>query len=378
MKKYITATVYESAVRHNLSLLREHIGSEVKLYPVVKSDCYGHGLELLLDIISEYADGLCVATPASAMRLRHLGYDGELLSFFSACSYSENIRKLSVAELVSADITQTIVDIEEAKLINEVAGRLIRGKAKVHLKIDSGMNRSGIPIADTVAMVDFINKCDGLILEGIYSHFASADEEDLSVTERQLGLFKDIISKCDISNDVMLHIANSAATIRMPLAHLNMVRPGLAVYGYHSSVCSEDLLPLRPCLRVTAPLIQIKDVAMGSSCGYGLTFSFKRDSRIGRIPVGYGDGYPRSLSNKAVVRIKGIEAPVCGRVSMDQLIVDLADVPDISVGDEVEIISDDSAAPNSVGSLARLAGSIPYEITCGLRSERICRKVERR
>ncbi len=373
MDKYITATISGAAVRHNLALLREQIGNKVKLYPVVKADCYGHGLELLLDVIAEFADGLCVANPAMAMRLRRLGYNGSILTFFSACSYMGNKQKLFIAELISADITQTVVDVQEADTINKVALEL-GVEAKIHLKIDTGMGRSGCLISDVVGVIDVINKSNGLELTGVYSHFSSADEVEISVTEKQLSLFKETVAKSDIGNDIMLHIANSAATIRFPAAHLDMVRPGLAVYGYHTCVESEKLLPLKPCMRVTAPIIQIKDVSAGTSCGYGLTFTFNKDSRIGRIPVGYGDGYPRRLSNKAIVRIKGKDAPLRGRVSMDQLIIDLTDIPDVIVGDEVEIISDDRLKLNSVENLARLAGTISYEVTCcfgGKRVERV-------
>ena len=377
MDKLITAVVSVSAVRHNLMLLREKVGIKVKLYPAVKADCYGHGLELLLDVIAECADGLCVAVPSTAMWLRRLGYVGPILIFFSACSFPEEKRKLSIAELISADITQTVVTKEEIRIINKVA-TVLGIKAAVHLKIDTGMTRSGVIAVDAPELIDFINSCDGLKLAGVYTHFSSADEKDLSTTEKQLELFKETVSNSNIDAEVMLHAANSSATMRLPAAHLDMVRPGLAVYGYHSCTGSENLLSLKPCLRVTAPLMHIKDVAAGNSCGYGLTFTFSNDGRVGRVPIGYGDGYLRCLSNQAMVRIKGKDVPLCGRVSMDQLIINLSDVLDIAVGDEVEIISDDSSAPNSVENLARLAGTIPNEITCGLRSERMGRKIAER
>ncbi|MCK5529034.1 MAG: alanine racemase, partial [Kiritimatiellae bacterium] len=348
----------------------EHIGAEVKLYPAVKADCYGHGLELLLDVISECSDGLCVAAPSEAMRLRRLGYDGPVLAFFSAYSFSEEIRELSIAELISADITQTVVDKKEIELINSVAVGL-GVVASVHLKVDTGMLRAGAAVADIPELVDIINSSAGLKLMGLYTHFSSADEEDLSIAEKQLAIFNEAVAKSDVGDDVMLHAANSAAIMRLRPSHLDMVRPGLAVYGYHTYAGAETLPPLKPAMRVTAPLIQVKDVEAGSSCGYGLTYTFEKGGRVGRVPIGYGDGYPRSLSNKATVRINGKDIALRGRVSMDQIIVDLTELPDATVGDEVEIISDDSAALNSVENLARLAGTIPYEITCGLRSDRI-------
>jgi alanine racemase len=370
MHKFITAMISESAVEHNLQLLRAHIGENVKMYPAVKADCYGHGLELLLGVISKVADGLCVATPSSAMQLRYLGYDGPILLFSSACAFSENIKRQAIAELISADITQTVVDKNDVDILNEVAIDL-GVKTLVHLKIDTGMTRAGVIAIAVPKLIDIINKSDGLKLTGIYTHFATADETDLSFAEKQLAIFKDIIAKSDISDDVMLHAANSAAIMRLPNAHLDMVRPGLAVYGYSSCDSRDRCLSLKPCLRVTAPLIQVKDVPAGSSCGYGLTYTCDKDSRIGRVPIGYGDGYFRCLSNKSTVRINGKDVPLRGRVSMDQIIIDLTDVPNVAVGDEVEIISDDNLSSHSVENLAGLAGTIPYEITCALRSERI-------
>ena len=152
-----------------------------------------------------------------------------------------------------------------------------------------------------------------------------------------------------------------------------MIRPGIALYGYQPSDQISTRLPLRPCLRLTGRLMQVKDVPAGSRCGYGLTYRFDRPSRTGLVPVGYGDGYLRSLSNRATMRIRGRDVPIRGRVAMDQIIIDLTDVAGAKVGDEVEIISSDPSAPHSVENLARLAGTIPYEITV-----RLGRRVRRR
>ena len=163
-----------------------------------------------------------------------------------------------------------------------------------------------------------------------------------------------------------LHAANSAATIDLPETHLDMVRPGIAIYGYQPSAQIVNRLPLRPALRLTGRLMQIKALPAGSRCGYGLTYTFPQATRVGLVPVGYADGYLRSLSNRSLMRIRGREAPTRGRVSMDQVIIDLTGVPNAAVGDEVEIISPDPAAANSVESLAKLAETIPYEVTCRL------------
>jgi alanine racemase len=162
------------------------------------------------------------------------------------------------------------------------------------------------------------------------------------------------------------HAANSAATIDLPQSHFDMVRPGIALYGYQPSDAMHRKLPLRPALRLVGRLMQTKTLPAGSACGYGLTHTFRRDSVVGLVPIGYGDGYLRCLSNRASVRVAGRDVPVCGRVSMDQIIVDLTDAPAARVGDEAEVISNDPSTPHSVENLARLAGTIPYEITCRL------------
>ena len=188
-----------------------------------------------------------------------------------------------------------------------------------------------------------------------------------------MACFKGVAWECG-SSGLILHAANSAAIIDMPGTHLHMVRPGIAVYGYQSSDDMLNRAELRPSLRLTGRLMQVKPVAAGSRCGYGLTYTFTRPGRIGLVPVGYADGYLRCFSNRAQMRIAGRDVPVRGRVSMDQTIIDLTDMPEAKAGDEVEIISPNPSDPHSVENLARLAGTIPYEITCHL-GNRVRRKL---
>jgi hypothetical protein len=203
------------------------------------------------------------------------------------------------------------------------------------------------------------------LLAVLYTHFATADEADQSYALAQLENFRGVVDVCG-GDDLTIHAANSAACIDLPESHFDMIRPGIAVYGYQPSDQMHNILPLRPCLRLRSLLMQIKDLPAGSSVGYGLTHTFDRAARVGLVPVGYADGYPRGLSGKASMRIAGVDIPVCGRVAMDQVIVDLSEVPSVQIGDEVEVISSDPSTPHSVENLARLAGTIPYEITCGL------------
>ena len=265
-------------------------------------------------------------------------------------------------ELVRQSITQTVMSATALASIRAAAERV--GKAAdVHLKVDSGMGRLGVPVHQAAALIEMIHSLSDVRLTGIYTHFSSADEADSSVTLQQLEAFRSILP---MVGNLTIHAANSAAVMDYEMAHFDMVRAGIACYGYQPSGALKCKLPLRPCMRVTAKLIAVKHLPKGSRSGYGLIHQYERDSRLGVVPIGYGDGYFRNLSDRAVVRIDGCDAPVCGRVSMDQMTVDITDIPQAKVESEVEIISADPTAPNCVENLARLAGTIPYEITCHL------------
>ncbi len=358
MKNYLTASISESAIRHNIAVLRGLIGHDVKLCPVVKDDCYGHGMDVLYPVLAELADGFAVASPTEALDLRHRGYEGFILCFLSAYFDDYDIQD----ELVRQGITQTVMS-KSALASAQAAAERTGGTAPVHLKIDTGMGRLGVPARQAADMVTTIKETPGIKLTGIYTHFATADEVDKTATLEQLKIFKTV---WPVGGDVIHHAANTAAIIDLPETHFEMVRPGIAVYGCHPSEQLHNRIEFKPCMSVMAKLIAVKHVPKGSRCGYGLTHEYDRDSRVGIVPIGYGDGYFRNLSNKAVVRINGMDAPVCGRVSMDQMTVDVTDIPDVQVGGEVEIISADPTAPNSVENLARLADTISYEITCHL------------
>jgi len=366
MESYLTAEISPSAVRNNLKLLRAELATTTRLCAVVKGDCYGLGVRMLLGVISEFANCLAVATPQEAVALREAGYHGEILLLFPPAAFSaDGHRREALSELATHDITLTLVTGDDVPMVSAVARELCT-KVRAHVKIDTGMSRGGALPADAIALVNQIRTDEHVHLTGIYTHFARADEGDLDQTAQQLELFMATVESCGPREGVILHAANSAATIQMPQSHLDMVRPGISIYGYHTNDQMHKKLPLKPAFRLWARLMQIKDVPAGSRCGYGLTHKFQRDARIGLVPVGYADGYFRSLSNKAVMRISDRFVPVVGRISMDQTIVDLTDVPQAKVGDVVEIISDDPAAANSVENLARLAGTIPHELITGI------------
>jgi len=366
MESYLTAEISSQAVSHNLQLLRQRLSPGTRLCAVVKADCYGHSIKLLLPVISKHADYLAVATPEEAIYLRTLGHTGPILVFFSACAYSDSQElRDALKELVAHHVTLTVVAAPEIKAVAEAAAA-VGTPAQVHIKVDTAMGRSGIVHDKAYTLADAIRHTPGVTLGGMYTHFATADETDKALALEQLRRFKSAARAAADRKGLTLHVANSAGTIDIPETHLDMVRPGIAIYGYQPSDDMHTRLPLQPALRLWGRLMQVKTVAGGSSCGYGMTYTFRRDSRVGLVPIGYGDGYFRSLSNSASMRVRGKDVPIRGRVSMDQIIIDLTDVPGAQVGDIVEIISPDPAAPHSVESLARQAGTIPYEITCRL------------
>ncbi len=358
MKNYLTASISAGAIKHNIGVLRQLVGPDVKLCPVVKDDCYGHGMDVLYPVLSGLVDGFGVASPTEALALRQRGFDGFILCFLSAYFDDFDVQD----ELVRQKITQTVMSNAALDSIQSAAERTGE-TARVHLKVDTGMGRLGVLARQAAEMVDSIHNAPGVELSGIYTHFATADEADREPTFQQLEIFKSVLPNGD---KLIRHAANSAATIDWPETHFDMVRPGIAVYGCHPSDELRTGVELKPCMSVQAKLIAVKHVPEGSRSGYGLTHQYSRNSRVGVVPIGYGDGYFRNLSNKAVVRIHGMDAPVCGRVSMDQMTVDVTDIPGVQVGDEVEIISAEPSAPNNVENLARLAGTVPYEITCHL------------
>ncbi len=366
MESYLTAHISTAAIEHNLRLLRQCIPPATKLCVVVKADCYGHGLRNLLGLLSERADWLAVTNPEEALALRSLGYERPMMMFFSPCAHANGDEaRDALGELIAQNVTLTVVAPAEIAAIGQAA-RQVGAVAEVHVKVDTGMGRSGVLPDKAPALLDEARRDPSIRVAGMYTHFATADESDKSFAGQQLATLLQTVEACGGHSGLCLHAANSAATIDLPETHLDMVRPGIAVYGYQPSDEMLRKLPLKPALRLTGRLMQVKTLPAGHKCGYGLTYTVPADTPVGLVPVGYADGYLRSLSNRSTMRIRGVDVPVRGRVAMDQVIVDLTGVASAAVGDEVEIISNDPANPHSAENLARLCDTIPYEIICRL------------
>ncbi len=369
MDGYLRAEISVSAIQHNVSLVRALLAPGVKLCPVVKANAYGHGLRQVLGVLGQAADMLGVAICSEAAALRDLGWERPVIMFTTAGASDAE----ALAELIARDVTLTLTVPEELDLLAAAAAKAHR-PADVHVKIDTGMTRGGILPDKAPALAEAVRQSEAVRLTGIYTHLACAEHEDKSITLEQMSRFDAAVADCGGRSGLTLHAANSAATIDLPGTHLDMIRPGLALYGCQPFKSPREDLPLRPALRLTAPIVLIKDVPAGAATGYGHTYRFDKDARVALVPVGYADGYFRSLSNVASMRVGDVDCPVRGRVSMDQTVIEITNVPDVRVGQAVEIVSADPDAPHCVAALARLAGTIPYEIISRL-GDRITRAV---
>lgn len=369
MDGYLRAEISVSAIQHNIKLIRSLLAPGVKICPVVKANAYGHGLQQVLGVIGAVADMLSVAICSEAAQLRDLGWQRPVLMFTTAGASKAN----DLSELIARDVTLTVTGVDELDLLAEAAGKAHR-PADAHIKIDTGMSRGGILPEKALPLAEAARTAECVRLTGMYTHFAAAEQRDKSFTCGQLKRFLDTVDACGGRSGLTLHAANSAATCDLPAAHLDMIRPGIALYGYQPSETLHNLLDLRPSLRLSAPIVLVKDVPAGAATGYGLSYTFPHDARLALVPIGYADGYFRAFSNVASMRLRGVDCPVRGRVSMDQTVIEVAGVPDVKVGQQVEIISTDPAAAHSVAGLARLAGTIPYEVVARL-GDRITRVV---
>jgi alanine racemase len=372
MAAHLIAELSAAAIESNIGKIRGLIPSGCRLWAVVKADAYGLGLETLLPVMKPLVDGFAVSTPREALQLRALDFEGPLLVLFSVGVISPPEQREVLAELMRHRVTLTVSSAAEVEAVAGVAGA-VGLRPELHLKVDSGMGRSGILDEAAPELILRYREDERVLLSGVFTHFATADEADKGFVKEQLERFLAAVAKGGGREGLLLHAANSAATIGFPQTHLDLVRTGIAVYGYRPSGHLPSCPDLKPVLRLQARLMQVKTVPAGSGTGYGLDHTFERESRVGLVPIGYGDGYLRSLGGRAILRIRDRVVPVCGRVAMDQIVVDLTELEEVSVGQEIEVVAADAAAANSVEALAALAGTIPYEILC-----RLGQRIERR
>jgi len=359
-----------NAISHNIHELKRIIDPGARLMAVVKANAYGHGDLAVSQVALEHgADCLGVARINEAIKLRKGNIKAPILIF----GYTDPTQ---FEHLVQHDLTQTICSYEQAVVLSDAAKRL--GKTiKVHLKIDTGMGRLGILPAkltnavsgesydDAIHEVETILHLPGLLLEGIYTHFACADKTDKQYTKLQFDQFMRFLDRLKTAGiEVPLtHTANSAAIIDLPEMHLDMVRAGIAIYGlYPSDNVNKDTIELRPAMALKTKIIQIKDVPAGFNISYGSTYQTDKPTKIATVPVGYADGFSRLLSNLGHVLIRGHRVPVVGRVCMDLTMLDVGHVPGVSIEDEVVVIGRQKEMAISADDVAASLDTINYEI----------------
>ncbi|HXG48629.1 MAG TPA: alanine racemase [Methylomirabilota bacterium] len=354
------AEVDLAALRENLAWLRHRIGPGVKILTVVKADAYGHGLkQIAACLMRSGTDIFGVANLAEAQSLRAVGPGWPVL-MLGACLPHE------IEAAVRDDIRPTVSSLAEAHAFARVARR--RGRTvSVHLKVDTGMGRLGAPVASAVELAGRIRALPSLRLEGIYTHFASA-EDDPAFTALQLRRFANVLTavrKAGLEVP-LVHASNSAALLYEREARFNLVRPGLLVYGVMPPGRRRpprDLANrLRPALSWKARVCLIKEIGPGDSLSYGRMFTASRRMKVATVSAGYGDGYLRAAGGRAQVLVGGRRCAVLGRITMDQMLVDVSRVPRVAVGDEVVLIGRQGGQSISATTLAGWAGSIPWEV----------------
>ncbi len=364
MKRYSRAKAVISldAIAHNLMEMKKNLKEGTQMIAVIKADGYGHGAEAIAHLVEEYDYiwGFAVATAEEAIQLKCAGIKKPILIL--GIVFEESYR-----ELIQADVRITVCTLEMAEGLSEEALR--QGKTvHIHLALDTGMSRIGF--ADTKESIEEIQKIallPGLEIEGMFTHFARADEYDRTPAMVQLErylVFADMLKAVGVEISV-LHCSNSAGIIRVPEANLNVVRAGIAIYGiYPSNEVERDIIRLEPAMELFSHITYVKEVGPGAAVSYGGTFVTDRVTRIATIPVGYADGYPRALSNKGRVLIHGKSARILGRICMDQFMVDVTNIPEASAGDEVTLIGRDGDEMISMEELGDLSGRFSYEFAC--------------
>ncbi len=348
------------AIRYNLRRIKQIVGKDIKILAVVKADAYGHGMkEVSRAIVEEGVDYLGAASLDEARELRQAGIKNKIIVLGTILP--------EVAEgVLRFNVIQTVSDLRIAKALSKL-GQAKNKTVKVHIKIDTGMGRLGFWHEEAVGIVKKIASLKNIVIDGIFTHFPSA-EDDKVFTRRQISDFNAIVEELWRNNiDIPVkHTSNSMALVDFKDSHMNMVRPGLIMYGLYPKTSLAKRLRLKPALRLKTRVSYIKSAPKGRSISYGRTFIVKRPTRIATIPVGYGDGYSRHLSNKGHVLIKGKRASIVGRVCMDMSMVDVGHLKTVRPGSDVVLIGAQGKEMITAGEIARLTNTIPYEVVCNI------------
>ena len=359
----VYATVNLDAVADNMKEMAGNLPSGTGMIGVVKADGYGHGSVPVAMAVDPYVRGFAVATVEEGVILRRHGI-GKMILVLGVTHPDQ------YGELIRYQIRPTVFTLRQAERLSELACR--EGvRAKLHLAVDTGMSRIGKEPDETSAeMVLSMSRLPGIEIEGMFTHFARADERDKESARAQLAAylnFSELLKSRGIEIPLK-HCSNSAGIVEgLPSNSLDLVRAGISIYGlYPSDEVDRETVHLTPVMELKSRISYIKTIRPGTPVSYGGTFVARRPTRIATIPVGYGDGYPRSLSSRGSVLIRGRRAPILGRVCMDQFMVDVTDIPEAEEEDVVTLIGRDGGDQISVEELARLGGGFHYELICDL------------
>ena len=366
MNRYsrVHAEIDLDAILYNMESMRNNISEKTKIMAVIKADGYGHGAVEIAEAIDhlDYLCGYAVATVEEGLILRNHGIKKPILilGYVFPDQY---------ADMIKAQLRPTVFTRKMAEELSVAAGS-IGLDCRIHFAVDTGMSRIGYQVtpeaADEMAQ---LAKLPHIMVEGIFTHFAKADEEDKSCTEKQLNAYlwmKQRLEEKGVQFSYY-HCSNSAGIIDVPEANMDLVRAGISIYGlYPSGEVNKANVPLKPALQWVSHVAHVKWVEAGTPVSYGGTYVTDHRTKLATIPVGYGDGYPRSLSNKGYVLIKGQKAPIRGRVCMDQMMVDVTEIDDVAYEDQVILVGRDGEEELPVEVLSDLSGRFNYEFVCDI------------
>lgn len=357
------AEISLTAIAHNARLLRQRTDKNVKIMAVVKADAYGHGAGEVAPLLEEKVDYFGVAALEEGVALRESGVKKPILIL--AYSSPEQY-----GELLKYDISQTVYDLDSARLLSAAAKKA--GKtAKIHIKVDTGMSRIGFADRrENVAAIKEIYYLEGVFIEGVFTHFARADEEGGRFSKEQARRFESFISLLtDAGIRIPLkHACNSAGTLTIPEKY-NMVRVGILLYGmYPDGILKNHSIELMPAMRIVSHIADVREIEKGVGVSYGHAFTAKKKMKTATVCIGYADGYPRSLSDKGRVIVGGKYANVIGKVCMDLMVIDVTDIPGVKAGDTVTVLGKDGELEVTAEEIAQKAGTINYEIICSFKN----------
>ncbi len=345
------------AIRSNVGVMCARLAPGVRFLAVVKADGYGHGaVQVANAAIQAGASMLAVAIPEEGEALRRAGIEEPILVL-------GGMEAAAAEAVVACDLTQTVFDAAAVRTL-EAAGARLGRTAQVHMKLDTGMNRIGVRTEQEArALTALIDSMAHVSLTGCLTHMATADEDEREDTLRQLARF-DVLSAAVASvhsGPIIRHAANTASIFRYPQAQYDMVRGGIALYGYPPVAEAQGL---RPAMRWVTRAVMVKEIEPGERVGYGGRFEAQRVTRVMTVPVGYADGYRRALSGRGCVLVRGRRAPIIGRVCMDQVMVDVTEIPDVQAGDEVVLLGAQGEACIDAQEMAEWMDTISYEVLC--------------